>query len=61
MFDFAVQNLIALDIKKLGKAVAEVTLDDYNFNVLIPLAFLDSIIVAANVVNSVFRVYLFWF
>ena len=27
MFDFAAQNLIALGMKKLGKAVAEVTLD----------------------------------
>jgi len=43
MFDFAAVKIIALGMKKLGKAVVEVTLDDYNSDIFVPLAFLDSI------------------
>lgn len=52
MFDFAAQNLIALGMKKLGKAVAEVTLDDFNSKISIPLAFLDSISAAELLIRG---------
>ncbi|MGK7944075.1 MAG: hypothetical protein AB4058_06370 [Microcystaceae cyanobacterium] len=52
MFDFAAQNLIALGMKKLGKAVAEVTLDDLNSQISIPLAFLDSISAAELLIRG---------
>ena len=52
MFDFAAQNLIALGMKKLGKAVAEVTLDEFNSEIFIPLAFLDSISAAELLIRG---------
>jgi|GEM_PF-6256366 len=52
MFDFAAQNLIALGMKKLGKAVAEVTLNDFNSEISIPLAFLDSISAAELLIRG---------
>jgi hypothetical protein len=52
MFDFAAQNLIALGMKKLGKAVAEVTLEDFNSKIFIPLAFLDSISAAELLIRG---------
>ena len=52
MFDFAAQNLITLGMKKLGKAVAEVTLNDENSDIFIPLAFLDSISAAELLIRG---------
>ena len=48
----AAQNLIFFGMKKLGKAVAEVTLEDCNSEILIPLAFLDSIAAAELIIRG---------
>ena len=48
----AAQNLIFWGMKKLGKAVAEVTLEDCNSEILIPLAFLDSIAAAELIIRG---------